>query len=538
MTQKNYLPKQTVLKKILQLKYPALVFGFLLITTGCGQMQPHSKTSTASIAPLITERTKASTKPEHAAKQEKITPRDFDPTSIQPSHIPDLPPPDIQKVQEKDDKTLKDPDSTFFTLYEDGFQEKIEFDPKHTYNLAQLIDLAQRTNPETRIAWLHAKQAATAAGMTRSAYLPFISAIAVAGYQKSHKSDRFSLLDHELEIKTRSSIRGFIPALTLEWLLFDFGKREAVSKAAHDMALASQFALGAAHQAVIFNVTQNYFQYANALKQLAISKENLKNAEYILQAAQANYDSGIGTSIEVAQAKQLKAQNELTIVENEGQVHSTRQLLLSAIGLAPNESLKIDIQQHALPTLADMPEDQALQDAVKSRPDIKATQATLDAAHANIKSAKANYYPKIALMGVTAGGQSSLNIQGLPTIHPRAASTGILLGVSIPIFDGGLRSMQLREARLEAQAAAQVHEKNEHDALKEMYIAGDALRTAIQAHEAAKALLEAAQTTYDAALESYTVGLTSMTLLSEAASGLASAKVAHHAAYTQLKLRR
>lgn len=433
------------------------------------------------------------------------------------------------------------PKNTVFTPTDDAtinnsaFQTPI-VDPEHRYSLVELIDLAQRTNPITRIAWLHAEQAATSVGMTKSAYLPFISAVAVAGYQKSHRRNDFTVLNHEFDISTRSSVRGIIPALVLEWLLFDFGKRDAIKKAAEELAIASRFTLSAAHQAVIFNITQNYFQYVNALRQLEISLENLNNADYILEAAQANYSTGLGTSIEVAQAKQLRAQAKLAIVKNEGEVNSSRQMLLSAIGLAPNQPLKIDIQEYSLPTLEDLPTDEVLQAAVLQRPDVQATQSTFQAAQAGIDSAQANFYPKIALMGVTSGGNSQLNIQGLPTISPRSSSTGVLLGISIPIFDGGLRSMQLRQARLEADAAQQAHYKNEHDALKEMYLAGNALRTALEAYNASLSLLEAAQTTYDAALEAYTVGLSSMTLLSEAATGLAGAKNAHHAAYTAAQI--
>jgi hypothetical protein len=35
-------------------------------------------------------------------------------------------------------------------------------DPRKTYNLAELIDIAQRSNPETRVAWERARQAAAA----------------------------------------------------------------------------------------------------------------------------------------------------------------------------------------------------------------------------------------------------------------------------------------------------------------------------------------------------------------------------------------
>src|ERR1700733_2561544 len=34
-------------------------------------------------------------------------------------------------------------------------------DPDHVYNLAELIDLAQQANPDTRIAWEKSKQAAS-----------------------------------------------------------------------------------------------------------------------------------------------------------------------------------------------------------------------------------------------------------------------------------------------------------------------------------------------------------------------------------------
>lgn len=42
-------------------------------------------------------------------------------------------------------------------------------DPKHVYDLAELIDVAQSNNQNTRIAWNSAREAALAAGVARSA---------------------------------------------------------------------------------------------------------------------------------------------------------------------------------------------------------------------------------------------------------------------------------------------------------------------------------------------------------------------------------
>ena len=50
--------------------------------------------------------------------------------------------------------------------------ERSPIDPQKRYELVELIDLAQRLNPETRIAWEHARQAALGVGLAESQVLP------------------------------------------------------------------------------------------------------------------------------------------------------------------------------------------------------------------------------------------------------------------------------------------------------------------------------------------------------------------------------
>src|SRR6058998_3937394 len=50
--------------------------------------------------------------------------------------------------------------------------------PEQRYTLAELIDLAQRTNPETRVAWERARQAAIAIGLAEGTYYPALTAAA------------------------------------------------------------------------------------------------------------------------------------------------------------------------------------------------------------------------------------------------------------------------------------------------------------------------------------------------------------------------
>src|SRR5260221_2804849 len=52
--------------------------------------------------------------------------------------------------------------------------KETEADARKDYELAELIDLAERTNPETKVAWERAKQAASVVGLTQSEYFPLL----------------------------------------------------------------------------------------------------------------------------------------------------------------------------------------------------------------------------------------------------------------------------------------------------------------------------------------------------------------------------
>ena len=52
------------------------------------------------------------------------------------------------------------------------------------YSLAELIDLAEANNPETRVAWEGARAQAAALGIARSELFPTLSAVALSGIDR------------------------------------------------------------------------------------------------------------------------------------------------------------------------------------------------------------------------------------------------------------------------------------------------------------------------------------------------------------------
>jgi outer membrane protein len=105
-------------------------------------------------------------------------------------------------------------------------------DPAKTYTLAELVNLAESHNPETRVAWERARAQAAALGIARSELYPTLAAEALAGVNRTE--------DYVVSRFYRQTIGDFQVALNLHYTIFDFGARSGRIAAA---SAASNFAL-------------------------------------------------------------------------------------------------------------------------------------------------------------------------------------------------------------------------------------------------------------------------------------------------------
>jgi len=71
--------------------------------------------------------------------------------------------------------------------YASNFHDsRFNIDPARTYSLAELIDLAEAQNPETRVAWERARAQAAALGVARSEVYPTVAAAALSETDRSN----------------------------------------------------------------------------------------------------------------------------------------------------------------------------------------------------------------------------------------------------------------------------------------------------------------------------------------------------------------
>ncbi|WP_337137155.1 TolC family protein, partial [Morganella morganii] len=156
------------------------------------------------------------------------------------------------------------------------------------------------------------------------------------------------------------------------------------------------------------------------------------------------------------------------------------------------------------------------------------------AAKEEISAAEAGYLPKIYLAGALATGHGQFDIQGLPSIGQQTSASNILIGVTVPLYDGGMRDVRVQEARSRSDSAEDVFKKTRDAAAREIVVAADILQSATASGKAASHLVNTAGITYDAALEAYKHGVGTITVVNEAANNLLTAQQMNTDARTEV----
>ncbi|GEC61313.1 protein CyaE [Gluconobacter oxydans] len=430
----------------------------------------------------------------------------------------------------------------------------------HAYSLAELIDIAQSANPETRRAWNLARDSALAIGNARSAYLPRLTATVVGGYNHSRNdganptisnvgaaegivNSGLSGLENALGgVRNNNSGAGEVQTLGMEWLLFDFGKREAVIETTKQAQIASNVLFTATHQKIIYGVTTAYYTHAAAAARVRLLRQARDNARFVEAAAEARLHQGQGTIVDVTQARQATAQTELRLVQAEGDEENTRLELLNAIGISPATKLEtLDISGRPL-ALDDMRlTDAFVQQAVSRRPDVLAAYASAKAAKSRVQAARSEFLPKIFMTGNVAYTTGRLALSSIPgvgseapptlNLSSNAFSSLILGGITVPIFDGGTRAALLKQAQDQSDSADATLRQTVDSSVKQIVAAENALRTSLSAYAASGRLETAARTSFEASSAAYRSGVGSLTQTSIAQNGYLDATLSHSDAY-------
>jgi NodT family efflux transporter outer membrane factor (OMF) lipoprotein len=272
---------------------------------------------------------------------------------------------------------------------------------------------------------------------------------------------------------------------------------------------AQRFALEATYITLASNVVAAAIQEASLQAQINATRQIIEADEKSLQILRDQFRLGFAMRIDVAAQEAALAEVRTTLPPLLNQFEQTRDLMRVLTGKLPNEEdpvFKLDALQLPPELPVSLPAK-----IIEQRPDVRAAEAQLHAANAEVGVAVAAMLPQFSISGQYGG-----NATQIPWMFRHGGPFWSLYGdVTQPVFQGGTLLHQERAARdALKQAAAQYQStviaayQNVADTLHVSLSDADTLSLDVEAENSAKV-------TYDLTLRQMQVGyVTYLTLLS------------------------
>src|SRR5262249_40829513 len=401
-------------------------------------------------------------------------------------------------------------------------------DSGRVYNLPDLVDIAESSNPDTRIGWERARQAALGVGLAKAEYLPTISALALGGFRHSSipltvvknvvispASDSAPGISIPVPVGTtgRVGIDTFdvLPFLAIRWQLLDLGRSAGVDAAEHFSA-AANLSFTAEHQKVVLDVTRAYLRLGAARAQTAVARDALERTRGIAKAAQARFDRGLATTVETVETRREVAQAEYNLSQAQALQTQVYTALLSTMGIDPLLKLEIATNRSRdLPPQLMQQADEYLHAALKTRPDLQAALALRSSADSIVSKREASFLPKMSLLGTAGTAFLGARADGGSFTNANIPNAGVMVAFDWLLFDGGVRDAEAEIARSRRNEAEQTIAKLQRQTTQEVVSAYNEVNASLSRYKAASSLEKTAAVAEDAVTKSYANGLSTLT---------------------------
>lgn len=369
--------------------------------------------------------------------------------------------------------------------------------------LSDVVELSLCNNPQTRLAWANARAQAAQLGIARSPYLPSLSAAASRSRNDSSAP--------------RPSYNQTSASLSVNYLLYDFGGREATLENARQLMAALAATQDATLQSVFLSAVQAYYQRYAAAAAVSAARDSLRASQESLQAAEARYRIGTNTPADRLQAQTAASQAKLTLIQAEGNAKTSIGVLANVMGVDANAAPAIAMPADALPLEAfERNLDELIAAAKRTRPDLAAAEAQVKAVRANIGTVNATGMPSVSLFANRNYSDGGLT--------DALRSNAIGIAVNIPLFTGFNATYKRRAAEAQLEAKAAQYELLSRQVSLDVWRAYYALLSGTEAVRASIDLLASAEASERMAAGRYKAGYGAILDLLNAQSALASAR--------------
>jgi NodT family efflux transporter outer membrane factor (OMF) lipoprotein len=277
---------------------------------------------------------------------------------------------------------------------------------------------------------------------------------------------------------------GFVPDV------LGGNRRQVESLAAQ--ADAQRFALEATYITLASNVVAAAIQEASLRAQMDATQRIIEADAKSLAILRDQFRLGQAMRIDVAAQEAALAQAKATLPPLQLQFEQTRDLIRALVGNMPNEDVPETFTLDVLQLPQELPMTVPAK-LIEQRPDVRAAEAQLHSANAQVGVAVAAMLPQFSITGSVGG-----NADQIPWMFRTGGSFWNIVGdITQPIFQGGTllhrkraANAALRQAAAQYQIAVLTAYQNVADTLHAALSDADALSAAVDAESATKLTLD------------------------------------------------
>ena len=314
----------------------------------------------------------------------------------------------------------------------------------HDPELQKLIRTALKQNYDLQLAVERVNAARAQVGIVRSNEFPMVS-----------MNPQFS------GGKTDQGIKSNIFTLAAD-VVFQvdlFGRYRRATEAARAELLGTQDAQQTVVLTLVSDVASDYFLLRDLDLQLQIAKETVDTQENSVRLTELRLSHGVGTRLDVLQARQVLDTANAEVPDLERQIGQTEDAISILLGDYPHgvsreKELGIETPNgwQWSETLAPQLPTGLPSSLLERRPDIREAEHNLMAANADIGVAKAMFFPQVSLLGSGGGSWGHSTFLGQTLGAPLGLGS---YGASAtqPIFEGGYLRNNLKYAKSQDRQA-------------------------------------------------------------------------------------
>ena len=201
-------------------------------------------------------------------------------------------------------------------------------------------------------------------------------------------------------------------------------------------------------------LARDYLDLRGTERQIAIVNADIRTFSHTVDLTEGRAHAGLAADLDVANARAELAAAQAQLPQLTAKATELRNAIALLLGQAPG-TLDAELGTGALPPVPPVVPVGLPSDLLRRRPDIRAAEAALHAATANVGVAVSNFFPQISLTG--SFGFQSLQ---LATIGQWAAQQyGVGPTITLPIFQGGRLRAELRLSHAQQREAALTYRK-------------------------------------------------------------------------------